>query len=406
MLNSQMRDLLYECDTLTVGGIKPVQVKLWKKDSISMQLNGDELQYRLPLKIWMRFSFTLGALGMSHTEHQDVELEAVLKFSSRIFVKNNWKIVTMTRSEGYEWLSDPVVKIRFITIPITPVADFILARQKDALGTLVDNTINNMLDIKEILLPMWTRIQQPIQLSASPQSWLRLSPHNVFMTQLEGRDGEIRGSIGIETTAETFIGDMPQIAIKDSLPEFIVPGRVDSAFIINLYSEISFDKATAITKSYLMGRSFKSGRKELIIQDISITGIGGSPAICLDFTGSYRGRIYAVGSMKYDEASSTISIEDLDFDIAAKKKLHSAAAAFLHGMIESNIKPHLRYPLKERLLESQLMIQKMLCNREIAKNIFVSGEIDSLNIGAVMLTDKAIRAVILARGSLNLEINN
>jgi hypothetical protein len=110
--------------------------------------------------------------------------------------------------------------------------------------------------------------------------------------------------------------------------------------------------------------------------------------------------------MKYDTATSTISIEDLDFDLDAKKKLHSAAAGFLHNMIISNIKPHLRYPLRERLLESQLMIQKMLCNRQIARNIFISGEIDSLGIAAVTLTDKAIRAAILAKGTLNLEIND
>jgi hypothetical protein len=354
----------------------------------------------------MRFSFTIGALGVSHTEYQDVETEVVFSFSSRIFVKNNWEIVTMTRSEGFEWLSEPVVRIRFLTIPIKPVADFILSRQKDALGILVDSTISNMLNIKDMLHPLWLRIQQPILLSESPPVWLRLNPCGVSMTQLAGAGEEICGSIGITTIAETFVGDMPSVTVRDSLPEFIIPGGIDSSFILNIYSEISFEQASAMTRGYLQGRSFTAGDKELIIQDISITGIDGYPAVCIDFTGTYRGRVYVIGRMRYDQSSSTLSIEDLEFDLASKNRLQSAAAMFLHNMIISNIRPHLRYPLREHLLESQLMIQKMLCNHKIAENIFVSGAIDSLNIGAVTLSDRAIRALVLARGSLYLNIND
>jgi len=50
-------------------------------------------------------------LGISHTEYQDVEASIALKFKSKISFKGNWKISTETQPDGYEWLSDPVVKI-------------------------------------------------------------------------------------------------------------------------------------------------------------------------------------------------------------------------------------------------------------------------------------------------------
>lgn len=89
MLNKQLPGLLYECDTLTLGMAKGVKIKVWKGDSIGITLEKDELRYRVTLRLWLQFSFTVGAFGVSHTEYQDVEAGLTLKFRSRVFVKND-----------------------------------------------------------------------------------------------------------------------------------------------------------------------------------------------------------------------------------------------------------------------------------------------------------------------------
>ena len=406
MLNEQLKDILYENDTLTLGGMKPVKVKVRKKEPISISLEGDELTYRLPLSIWMQFQFTVGALGLSHTEYQEVEAGIALKFKSRLFVKNNWNVVTMTKPEQYEWLSDPVIKVRFLTIPVKPLADLILSRQQETFGDMVDKAINDMIDIKQMLYPLWTRIQQPFLLSPSPQLWLRLSPQGVFMTQLEGAEGLIRSSMGIRSVAETFFGSEPLTERIDSLPEFVIPGKIDSGFVINLYSEITYEDAGDIARSYLQGKTFKAGSREVIILDLEIYGLDGYVVIGLDLTGSYRGKVYVLGQVHYDSLSSTISIENLEFDMTTRNALHNTVDWLFHNIIVSKVKPFLKFPIREKLLESQLMVQKMLCNQEIARNIFVTGAIDSLAIGGVRVTDRAIQTVVLAKGSLSLEIRD
>jgi hypothetical protein len=50
------------------------------------------------------------------------------------------------------------------------------------------------------------------------------------------------------------------------------------------------------------------------------------------------------------------------------------------------------------------MVQKMLCNHQIANNVTISGSIDSLAVGGVRFTDNAIQAVVLSRGSLILKV--
>jgi hypothetical protein len=406
MLNEQVKDLLYECDTLTLGAMKPVKIKVWKKDSITIGLDGNELSYRVPLRIWLQFSFTLSALGLSHTEYQEVEAGIALKFKSKFSILDNWRIATQTRQDGYEWVSEPVIRVRFITLPIRPLADFIMSQQQEGIGKMVDTAVGSTLDFKKILRPLWYRMQSPIAVSEEPPVWLRLSPMGVSMTQPQGMRGVIRSTLGIKSVAETFIGDAPGTTLSDSLPEFISPSRLDSSFVINLYSEISYESASQMMRGFLRGRDFSSGGKDVIIQDVNIYGVQGYAVVSLDLTGSYKGKIYAIGHIKYDPALSTVSIGDLEYDLSTKNTLHKTAGWLLHGIILSKVQPYLRFPLHEKLLEAQLMVQKMLAHKEISKNVFISGTIDSLAIGGVTLTDRAIRAVLLARGNLSIAMQD
>jgi hypothetical protein len=128
--------------------------------------------------------------------------------------------------------------------------------------------------------------------------------------------------------------------------------------------------------------------------------------VSLDLTGSFKGKVYAIGHISYDQAAYTVSINDLEYDLTTKNTLHKTAGWLLHGIILSKVQPYLRFPLHEKLLEAQLLVQRMLAHKEISKNVFLNGTIDSLSIGGVTLTDRAIRAVLLARGSMSISIDD
>ena len=406
MLNQQLSGLLYSCDTLSLGALKPVKIKVWKGDSIRIGLEGNELHYTVPLRLWLQFSFTIAALGLSHTEYQDVEASLALEFHSRFLVDTAWKLSTITRSDGYTWLSDPVVKVRFLTIPIKPLADMLLASQQKTISSIIDKQVSEACNVKAMLLPLWSKIQEPTLISKDPAIWLRLSPREVYLTPFIGIDSMIISSVGVKSVVETFFADSPSCHKCDSLPAFKIPTSLDSSFVLNLYSEISYESATQMLRGLLVGQEFKSKGREVIVKDVTMTGIKGYALICLDFIGSYEGRVFVYGRPEYDPSTTTVSIEDLDFDLSTKNFMHKAANWLLHGVIINSVKPYLKFPLKDKLLETKLMAQKMLNNSELSKNIFLSGSIDSLTVGGVRLTDKAIQATVFARGSLQLSVHD
>jgi len=406
MLNAQLNGLLFSSDTLSLGSVKPVKIKVWKGDSIRISLEGNELHYKVPLRLWLQFSLTLAALGLSHTEVQDVEAALSLEFHSKIFVDSTWKVTTVTQSDGYTWLSDPVVKVRFLTIPIRPVADLVLSGKQDVISSIIDKQVGAACDVKSLLMPLWSKIQDPVLISQDPQVWLRLSPREVYMTPLKGVNGAIIGSVGVKSVVETFFADRPSCQKCDSLPTIKIPTNVDSSFVLNLYSEMSYEAATQLLRRVLLGREFKSKDKDVIVKDVTMAGVKGYALIAMDFIGSYEGRVFVYGRPQYDMSTATVSIEDLDFDISTQNIMHKAANWMLHGVIIKSVKPYLKFPLKDKLQESKLMALKMLGNSELSKNIFLNGAIDSLTVGGVRLTDKAIQATVFARGSLQLSVHD
>jgi len=403
-VNEQLPRVLYECDTLTLGPFKNVKVTARKKGNIKMQLSGNELIYKVPLSINMRVSLTIGALGFSHTEHQDVEAGITLDLRSRIFLNNDWSLNTVTKPQGYTWTSDPVVKVRSVSIPVKPVADFLLSKQFGTIGEIIDNTVAATVDVKEIINPLWQRLQEPAALGAAESSqnlWLRLTPQSVYMSPISGRGGNLNTSLGIRTVAETFIGEKPPALAPVKLPNFTAPGKIDSTFVINLYSEISYDQATLMSRQMLMGIPFKSGKHEVIVEDIKISGIDGFMLIRLDLTGSFRGRVFVIGEAAYDEKTQTMSIKNLNYDMTTQNRLHKSANWLMRGIIISKMEPLLRFPLKETLEDAQAIAQYMLKNNEVYEGIYLNGKLDSLTIGGVALTESSIRTVILAKGSLS-----
>jgi hypothetical protein len=404
-VNRQLGGILYETDTLTLGSFKNVSMSVRKGGNIKIQLRGNELIYRVPLKISMRFAFTIGALGLNHTEYKDVEAGIILNLRSKIFLNKNWSLTTTTKLEDYSWTSDPVVKMRFISIPVKPAADFFLSKQAEALGGIIDQTVSSGVNVKELVNPLWLKLQEPLGITVAEiqqQIWLKLTPDEVYMTPVSGRGGKLTTSIGVRAAAETFIGEKPQSTAPVKLPNFSTPGKIDSAFVVNLYSEISYEQATLLSQQILTGKTFSSGKQEVIVQDIAISGMDGFAIVRLDLIGSFKGRLYLIGRAVYDEKTQTILLEDIDYDMTTQSRFHKTANWLLRGIIISKMKPLMRFPLKDKLAEAQVLAQQMLENKEVYSNVYLNGKIDSISIGGIELTDSSFRTVVLARGALTI----
>jgi hypothetical protein len=119
---------------------------------------------------------------------------------------HSWQLSTVTQPDGYTWLSEPVVKVRFFTVPIKPRGGPAPCKPtKKCFSQSSTNKWGKPVMSKSLLMkPLWSKLQDPILIAKDPPVWLRLSPHEVYLSPLKGVDGAIVGSVGVKSVVETF----------------------------------------------------------------------------------------------------------------------------------------------------------------------------------------------------------
>ncbi|MDR0331225.1 MAG: DUF4403 family protein [Chitinispirillales bacterium] len=411
LINDEFSGAFFKSDTALPGGILNIKISARKNGPVKIGAKGDELSCSFPVKITMRVSATLSALGLSHTEHQDIEAGITFRLRSKISLKNNWLVATTTYTDGYTWTKEPVIKTRVATIPIKPLADYLAGKQLDAIGPHIDKALANSDIIKKsVIAPLWEQLYTPIGLPI-PETretiWMRFDPTEIYLSNLKGRGASISALVGIRAVTEAVIGDEPKRREPMPLPNFLTPQGQDSTFAVNLYAEVPYGKATAICKELFIGKTFRSGMQSVTVNDIEVAGINENGLILLrmELSGSLKGSVRVTGRAVYDERAKALLIENLNYDFETASSFQKTKHWLLKGIIINKMKPHMRFPLTD-MLDAEALSHSIFADYPLQSGIALNGRIDSLTVRGAEMTPNAFRAAVLAKGVAWVTVKN
>jgi hypothetical protein len=405
MLNKELTGLIYEDNSLTNNNNDNLMVKVWKRDNFKIDMEGDQLSYRIPLKIWAKAGFKLTKLGITISDYRDFNIEIALKFRTKVTLNSDWSLTTKTVSDGYDWISQPTVNIAGYQMPIKYVADVILKTNQSKISDEVDAAIKAKLDIKKLASAPWKMVQKPFKLSDEYKMWLKITPIEVFSQPLVSKNNKIRNVIGFKTLTETFIGNEPPYKISATPPELNILSKVDEGFEINVLSDIPFSEVNTLTRKYLLGKTFENGKKKITINEIKLYGSDGKIVVETDVTGSMNGKLYFTGVPYFDAADSTIKVKDFNFEMHTKNALLKSANWLMHANFVNMIQKRLEFPLSSNIKEAKKMMQTSLASYDMGMGTKLKGILDDLNVEGVILTRESIKASIVFKGKLNIQVN-
>jgi hypothetical protein len=405
LLNKEINGLIYEDNSLTNNNNDNLMMKVWKRDNFKIDMEGDQLSYRIPLKIWAKAGFKFEKLGISISDYRDINLEIALKFKTKVTLNKDWSLTTKTVSDGYDWISQPTVNIAGYNLPITFVADAILKANQSRISNEVDDAIKTNLDIKSLVSTPWKMVQKPFKLSDEYKMWLKITPTEVYSQPLVSKNNKIKNTIGFKILTETYIGKEPAYKISPTPPQLNILGKVDDGFEINVLSDIPFSEANDMARKYLLGKTFENGKKKITINEMRLYGGDGKIIVETDVTGSLNGKLYFTGVPYYDAADSTVRVKDFNFEMHTKNALLKSANWLMHASFVNMIEKRLEFPLKSNLLEARKMIQSSLANYDMGMGTTLKGRLDDLNIEGILLTRESIKASIIFKGKLTIQVN-
>ena len=405
-INEQLGLVLFEDNSLEDNGGDNLMLKVTKREPIALDGKGGNLfAIRVPLKIWAKAGYKVEKFGVSVSKYEDTEFDIDMDFLTRINLNSDWKVSTSTVSNGYKWVSEPKVKIGFFSIPVTGIIEKIIERELPQVVKTVDGEVAKI-SFRQQVESVWKSVQNPILMNQTYQAWLKVSPQSIVMTPIGMKGNNVRVGLGINTLAETFMGAKPAASALIPLPVLKINEKMEEKFEVGLMTEIPFSQMKKIAMEQAGGKTyeFNDGKQKITVLDMEIYGHGDDLVVGTTLSGALNGKVFIKGKPYYDAASQSLKMKDLDYDLETKNGLLKTADWLAHGKFLKMMEPHFSIPVSAQLEEARKMIRENLTGDAMNKMVKLNGSLSELRPGAMFVRPEGIRAIIYAKGKLEVKV--
>jgi len=394
-INNQLKGLIYEDDKLDDDNL---MLKVWKRDSILVNAEGNVFNLIIPLKIWAK----AGKFGI----YKELEFSLNAKLATQLTLSPDWQLKTTSTIKGYDWISKPVFDLGLIKIPITGIVERALDDQIPNITNELDKFVGEKVELKKYIQKVWTQVQSPTLISKEYDTWLMISPVEVIMTPINGKNKRAKCTFGIKTYTETIIVEKPDQKVNSILPPLKVVNQMADEFSIGVSGEISLKNAGKLLSNLLVGQqySFQNGKYNVTVKKIDLFGSNEKIIIAAGLEGSITGTVYFIGVPFFNNVTKSLEVKNLDYELDTKSKLLKVASWFAHGKFVKIMSESFKFPLSGQIEDAKKLIQQNLNNYKIAKGIYLNGKLNSLEPKNVYITPKSIIATLEASGKADIKI--
>ena len=251
--------------------------------------------------------------------------------------------------------------------------------------SLIDQKIA-ALDIRPRFENWWHLLQRPIPLTDSV--WLQINPSAVRMGESVGTRRTLVTALGFSASPRVVTGPRPS-TVETPLPP-LYPAAVGDGLHILLDGVIGYDVATRLLEQQLRGKKIDRAGQTLEVSEVRLFGIGGGKlALELRFKGAAQGRVYFVGTPRYDAATNELFVPDLDYDVGSVNLLVSGLEWMKHDDVREFFRGRARWPVGDVMQKGREQLAKGL-NRDLAPGVRLSAEVKTVQGIAVNAQRKAI----------------
>jgi hypothetical protein len=313
-----------------------------------------------------------------------------------------WKIRTRTLVDTIIPFSETErdqCEVSFLQFDVTGK---VLSGATAALRTLmprVDQQLSR-LDVRTPLEKIWVDLQQPIRITDS--LWLLLQPSGVHLGRVRGSRETVGAQIGVTASPRILAGPRPVIASTPLPP--LGPIRDAEGFSMLVEGNFDYRVMSGVLSEQLSGQKVRAAGGTLVVKQVTVIGIGGGRlAVGIDFTGTASGKVWLLGTPRYDAGTGLISVPDLDFDATSAGMLVQGVAWLKGGAIREFLREQTKVPAGELIRQIQEMAVKEM-NRELARGVKLSATIDVSEPAGILVRADGLLIRARATGNASLEL--
>lgn len=399
--NKSLNGLIYEDNDLEDD---QTQMKIWKSAPILISEEDNKLKTIVPLKIWAKVKYGTSALGMNLYDIREFNLNGNITLLSDVKM-SNWKVTTITSLEDIEWQESPTITIAGKLVSITYLVNPTIKIFKSKIERKIDESLNKTLDFKSNMLDLMQKVSDPIEMSQTYQSWLKVTPQELYATEAQLKSNSVNLTVGLKCLMESSIGLKPKSVFDRNKIALKTTSNLPERVVANITAVSTFQDASRIMTQNFKGQEFGSGKRKVVIQNVEIWHKRGKMIIALDMLGSLNGRIYLAGFPQFDAEKKELYFDELDYALETKSRLMKSANWLFQGMVLAKIKESCRYSIQPNLDEGKKTMLQYLNNYSPITGVFVNGKMNDITFEKVQLTNTSIVAFLGITGNIKVNIN-
>lgn len=401
-INKTLNGLIYEDNNIEDDNLT---VTIWKQAPIVLENNQEgKINTILPLKAIIQYRYGISKFGISMYDIREINLNGNVNLISNVGLIN-WNLNTQTSLKSLDWNESPSIVIAGKNVSITYLINPALKYFKSDIEKSIDDAIKKSLNFKSNVLDALEKISVPTEMSVEYESWLRIVPIELYVTDALLKNGFIKMDMGLKCYIETLIGQKPKSKFdKDKIvlkPVAKMPDKITA----NIVAVSTYKDATRIMLKNFQGQEFGEGKKKVMVKNIDLWHKDGKMVIALDLSGSINGTIYLTGYPQYNETTKEIYFDQLNYELDTKNKLIKSANWLLSRVVLKKIQESCRYSLQPNLEEGKNELRKYTQNYSPMHGVFINGDIGEIEFKKIQLTNKAIIAFLTINGKLSVAID-
>ncbi|MCI0434814.1 MAG: DUF4403 family protein [Gemmatimonadetes bacterium] len=314
-----------------------------------------------------------------------------------------WRLRTRSRITVLE----PVTRaerdqceVSFLNIDVTgKVVDAASKGLRAALRT-ADQRIGR-LELRDPVSHLWSTIQKPISI-ASGTLWLEIRPEAVWLGDVTARDSSIAARLYLRASPRIVSGTSTPDTTP--LPPLEPMSGVDSVSVF-MEGLLRYADANRILDEQLSGTSVRVGWRTVRIDEVeAMHGGAGRLILAVDLRGRARGRVYVVGTPKFDPLTDLITIPDLGFDVNTESYLDGTLAWLAQSALLGRIRERAKIPASS-LLDMAVDLANEEIDRQLTGGVWLRGRVGTARTIHVRATAEGIAARAFGAGQLRLELS-
>lgn len=331
---------------------------------------------------------------------------ARVTLTSDLTLTPEWGVRSRSRLSRVEAFSaEPRDRCR-VTVFRIDVTDRVLAATQGALGgplRALDGAVARV-DTRSRVEAWWRAMSRPIRISDSV--WFVINPRDVRHGAIRSDSVSLRMALRLVAAPRIVTGNRPNdFDLFTPLPTLVRGDSIGSGMRVALEAEVGYDVATAILRRSLRQKRIDLRDRHVIIEDVELTGIGGGRvALGVRFGGSMRGRVFLIGSPRYDQDADQLVVPDLAYDLRTSSALVRGLTWLKDDEIVAFLRRNARFPVESRLDQVRGLAERAM-NRELTAGVHLRARLERARTTNVRTTLRGLSVRATAEGTATLDVD-